>query len=433
MPQTMTLAEMQRELNDTHDKIGTFWDEADIKYPDAADLPNDLKDEVKALNRRREELENRINDSRQFSQMRDADRARSSASRQPTNPLIVPGPLPTGRNQGQTMQTLADSFLNSSEWRDYWASIAPNGQVSKQTRVQSPAFSFRQSILNLVTGTSDTSGGALVTPDRQPDMVPLGRRPLTLRQLLNVRRTGSDLVEYVRFNSRTNNAAPVAEATASSGSSGVKPESSFDLAIIQEPVKTIANWTPVTRRALADVPQMQGIIETELSDNLEETLETQVLTGDGVGENFTGLKNVSGTQDQAYDTSLLVTTRKARTLVKLNGKTSPNAYLLNSLDWQTIDLLTDNENRYYFGGPSVLGTPRLWGLPVVESDAQTQGAGWVGDWSFATLWDREQGSIYVTDSHLDFFIRNLIAILVEMRAAFGVRKPSAFVEIDLTP
>jgi hypothetical protein len=38
----------------------------------------------------------------------------------------------------------------------------------------------------------------------------------------------------------------------------------------------------------------------------------------------------------------------------------------------------------------------------------------------------------VSDSHSDFFIRNMVAILAEMRAAFAVLQPNAFVEIDLT-
>jgi hypothetical protein len=40
-------------------------------------------------------------------------------------------------------------------------------------------------------------------------------------------------------------------------------------------------------------------------------------------------------------------------------------------------------------------------------------------------------TITATDSHSDFFIRNIIAILAEMRAAFGIIRPSAFVEVDL--
>jgi hypothetical protein len=48
------------------------------------------------------------------------------------------------------------------------------------------------------------------------------------------------------------------------------------------------------------------------------------------------------------------------------------------------------------------------------------------------LWDRERSTIQVSDSHSDFFIRNMVAILAEMRAAFGLRRPSAFVLIDAT-
>jgi HK97 family phage major capsid protein len=73
----------------------------------------------------------------------------------------------------------------------------------------------------------------------------------------------------------------------------------------------------------------------------------------------------------------------------------------------------------------------LWGLPVVESEAIAAGTAYVADWKWAVLWDREQASVQVTDSHADFFIRNLVAILVELRAAFGILRPSAFVKITL--
>ena len=38
----------------------------------------------------------------------------------------------------------------------------------------------------------------------------------------------------------------------------------------------------------------------------------------------------------------------------------------------------------------------------------------------------------LSDSHEDYFVRNLVAVLAEMRAAFGVIRPKAFVSIDLT-
>ena len=92
-----------------------------------------------------------------------------------------------------------------------------------------------------------------------------------------------------------------------------------------------------------------------------------MLTGDGSGENFTGILNTSGIQTQSYDTDLLTTLRRARTKVRVTGRATPTAYVLHPNDWEDIDLLQDNEGRYFFGGRSVLGMPRLWGLPVVET------------------------------------------------------------------
>ena len=110
----------------------------------------------------------------------------------------------------------------------------------------------------------------------------------------------------------------------------------------------------------------------------------------------------------------------------------PTAYVIHPNDVEDLDLLTDNEERYYFGGPVGVGVPRLWGVPIVESEAMTEGTAMVAQWDLAVLWDREQTNLLVSDSHSDFFIRNLVAILAEMRAAFGVLRPAAFVEIALS-
>jgi hypothetical protein len=55
----------------------------------------------------------------------------------------------------------------------------------------------------------------------------------------------------------------------------------------------------------------------------------------------------------------------------------------------------------------------------------------VGDLRQMVIWDREQAAITATDSHNDFFIRNLVAILAELRAAFGIIRPSALVKVAL--
>ena len=119
---------------------------------------------------------------------------------------------------------------------------------------------------------------------------------------------------------------------------------------------------------------------------------------------------MSGVQAQAWDTNALTTLRKAKTLVRTVGRSMANAYLLNPADLETVDLLQDNEGRFYFGGPGGVGSASvLWGIPVIETEAVPAGTGYVGDFRKAILWDREQASITVTDTHADFFVRNLVA------------------------
>ena len=341
-------------------------------------------------------------------------------------------------------KSLGEQFTDSAEYKALLAQ-APNGKFGAKQRIQSEMVGFK----SLVTGGSDTSGGALVQNDWRGLQVGLDlfQRPLRLRDVVTQGTTTSDTVEYVRVTSVTNNAAPVAEATTAAAPTapesagalvnaaggGYKPESGLALAKVTATVKTIAHWMPATKRALSDAAQIRTLIDAFLLYGLEEELEDQMIQGDNTGENFEGIGTVSGVQAQAWDTNLLTTLRKARTKVRTVGRSIANAYLFNPADLETLDLLQDNEGRYYFGGPTASGSANpLWGVGVVETEAVPAGTGYVGDFRKAVLWDREQATVQVTDSHLDFFVRNLVAILAEMRAAFGVLQPSAFVEIDLT-
>ncbi|MEQ1709456.1 MAG: phage major capsid protein [Terricaulis sp.] len=344
--------------------------------------------------------------------------------------------------KARTGATLGGQFTDSPEFKGMLGQF-PGGRIGDKARVQSSPVGFK----TLLTGTSSTSAGALVNDDWR-GLLDMGvnMRPLTVVDMISKGTTTSDTVEYARVNVFTNNAAPVAEATTADGAdvngagdalelpagSGVKPESALTFQVVSDTVKTIAHWIPATKRALSDASQVRSLIDSFLQYGLQEELEDQIVNGAGTGENFTGILSVSGVQSQAWSTDILQTTRKARTKVKTVGRATPTAYMLNPADWETIDLLQDNEARYFFGGPSRMGQPTLWGLPVIESEAIAAGTGLVGDFRQAMLWDREQASITVSDSHADFFIRNLVAILAEMRAGFGVIRPKAFVSIDLT-
>ncbi|WP_370944013.1 phage major capsid protein [Amycolatopsis sp. cg5] len=345
--------------------------------------------------------------------------------------------------------SIGETFITSEQYKDLLRS-APNGQFAKDMRVQSRPVGYK----DLVTGLSPTSGGAFRTEDYRGVLVGPEQffRPLTLRQLVTGGTTTSDQIEYARITGWNNAAAPVAEATSSApvgsgepavtpAQAGVKPESGFSTVRVTTPVRTIAHWIPVTKRALSDAAQVRTLIDSFLETGLEEELEDQMIAGDGTGENFEGLSTVSGTQTQAAVADpagkpagfgKLLAVRRAKTKVRTVGRSVANGVVIHPNDLETLDEISDMQGRFYFGGPSgANGTSPLWGLPVIESEAAKAGTAWVGDFRKAILWDRQQASLTVTDSHADFFVRNLVAILAELRAAFGVIQPSAFCKVSL--
>ncbi len=344
--------------------------------------------------------------------------------------------------------TLGEKFTNSEQFTGWLKSIAPNGRIPETAKgLHSPAVAF--GMKDLVTGASVTSAGALVNTEWLGllDGLAQFQRPLTIVDLITRGSTMSDSVEYARVTGFTNNAGTVPEAvtdvaigenaggsigTVSSTEAGLKPKSGLTLEKKTASVKTIAHWLPATKRSLSDAAQIRTLIDEFLRYGLEEELEDQVMLGEGADEDFDGILATDGIQGQAFDGDLLTTTRKARTLVRTVGRARPTAFVFHPNDNERIDLLTNSNGDFYFGGPTSNPSAPLWGLPRVESEAMPEGTGMVADWRQAVLWDREEAGIQVSDSHADFFVRNLVAILAEMRAAFGVIRPKAFVTMDLT-
>ena len=345
-------------------------------------------------------------------------------------------------DQARKGKTLGQRFTEDQAWQAWMKQVAPGGIIPPGRKgLSSPSVMvkdfglFRQK--ELITGLADNSAGAFVNTDITGIYEPIGRYPVTMRDLINVRTTTSDTVEYVRQTKQVTEAAPTPESNVKyvigypGEIPGTKPQGEVHWEVVHETVKTIAVYVGATKRALADVGQLRGLIDQELRDDLVDELETQLLTGNGVGENFTGLANQPGTLLQAFNTDALVTARQALTTLLVIGRSIPNAFMFHPTDWEAIDLLRDLTGQFYRGSPFGSGPNTLWGVPVVQSFHIAQSAAWLANWRKAVLWDREQATISATDSHEDWFIRNMIAILAEMRAAFGLIRPQAFVQVLL--
>jgi len=416
---------------ETHAKAvtGAFAaEDAEIAKDPSYAMPAAKRAEIIEHNKKIEELELRAKELQGDEGMRArADRALKDLG-EPQRPPLPGGPRPEPERAER--KSIGQRFLESPAFKEWLREIAPSGQVSDSLKgINSPPVEFK----DLLTGFSLTSAGALVTPDFKP-LVSLPLPPVTILDLITRGTTGSDSVEYPRVTALTNAAAPVKEATTVvtlGDELSIKPQSSMAFVKVTTSVKTIAHWIPATKRALSDAGQLRTLIDGFLQSGLQQALAGQVINGVAAGEQFDGLLNVAGTTVQAFDIDILRTSRKAVTKARVIGLVEPNGFVMSPADWERFDLSADNEHRYYFGGPAILGTPRLWGLPVAQELKMPDGTILTGDLRQAVLWDREQASIQVSDSHADFFIRNLVAILAELRAAFGVLRPAAIVKATL--
>lgn len=273
-----------------------------------------------------------------------------------------------------------------------------------------------------------TSGGAFQNPTR-PAVVPMTNadRVPRVADLLDRQTTGDNTVEYVR-----DTTAAGGGAAAETAEAGAKPEAAYTFEVVTDSVRTIAHWVQITRQAADDNQQLMGYIRGRLTYGLEYRLDAQILNGNGTVPNLRGILNTSGINTYAPGTAeaRVISIRKAITLVQQDEYAATGA-VLNPADWELVELSQDS-NGMFRVNPNVANAlaPRIWGLNVVPTTAIASGTGLVGDFRMgATLWDRQQPTVLMSDSHASTFTSNVLTLLAELRAALSVWRPSAFAKI----
>lgn len=281
--------------------------------------------------------------------------------------------------------------------------------------------------------SAEASAGALIDEMRLPEIF---RDPADrmnhVRDLLNVGQTSSNAIEFpVDWAGFTNNAGPQSAELAAKN----KSDQTFDLKT--EAVQTIAHYIVASRQVLDDAPMLRSYIDGRLLYGLMLEEDDQILNGDGTGGTLNGIMTNSNIQDigntgdvDPNDTRL---DHIRRAIAKGRLAHYPmNGILLNPDDWASLELEKGSDDHYIWVTVPNGGETRLWRVPVVESTAMASGQFLVGNWNLAaTLWDRQQSSIRVSESHEDLFVKNGVVILAEERLALTVYRPQAFVKGEM--
>ncbi|MBO1903999.1 phage major capsid protein [Microvirga sp. 3-52] len=320
-----------------------------------------------------------------------------------------------GDGYDSTPKSLGAKFIEQDGLKDFAQRNARNDRFQFETKA------------TLTSSTSNAAGsvGAGIQAYRDPNIVPLVQRRPIIRDLLTVLQMSGNAVEVLKQTGRTNNAAPVAETA-------LKPESDMQFGLDTVPARVIAHWTKASRQVLDDVPQLMGIIDTELLDGLALKEEVQILNGDGTGQNLEGL--IPQATDFAApfpvtDPTMLDTLG----LAILQGALAEHpatGIVMHPSDWTRITLMKDADGNYIMGAPGTSIDQRVFGLPVVVTQAIAQDTFLLGDWrAAATLYDRWTARVEVGTVN-DDFIRNLVTVLAEERIALAAKDTTALVHGD---
>lgn len=277
------------------------------------------------------------------------------------------------------------------------------------------------------------SGGPLEREEEVPGIVGPGERQLTIRDLLPTAQTSEALVRFSRELSVTDN------AQTQEAQGDTKGESDFTFEAATEDVVTVAHFVRVSQQLLNDVTALESYISSRMRFLLNQEEEDQLLTGSGSGApvELNGIKPQATAFDTTLDDDVTALNRmdvlRAAILQVSLAHYPATGIILHPTDWFLIETSKDADNRYQFASPQNMATPRMWGLPVTATTAQTSDEFTVGAFQLgAQIWDRMNAAVELSTEDADNFVRNMVTIRAERREALTVYRPESFVDGDFS-
>ena len=265
----------------------------------------------------------------------------------------------------------------------------------------------------------------------EPDVVATPFKKRLIDAYGQKRTTPSTAIEFFRQTARANNAAPVADLAQ-------KPTSVLTVEPVVDRCRVVATLSEsLPLRIWTDEQAIISWLTTQLAGAVIDAVEQQTISGDGQGENFTGILLTEGINSVAFDTDPSTTLRHALTVLQSLGE-QPTGWVLNPEDAEALDLErwgtaggflhSGYENAAPAGtSDNILGA----GVQRIISPNVPVGVAIVADWTQLALYYRESMRIDVDGSGQLFEI-NAVRFRAESRCVSAVLRPQAFAVCDLT-
>ncbi len=192
-----------------------------------------------------------------------------------------------------------------------------------------------------------------------------------------------------------------------------------------------------SRSPFEDVAGLEALIDSEMRFGVQLAEETQVVAGDGTGQNLLGLIP----QAQAFSPPFAIQDENPLDRILLaiaqaqQARLPVDGVLVNDLNWAQMISLKDSQGRYLAGssgGPFGSIPNLLWQVRVVPTPSIAEGEAIVGSFGLgARLYDRMGGvEVLVSTEDSDNFRKNMVTIRAEERVALTISRPESFVYVS---
>jgi len=400
------LVEKRQEYDAKHRKLMAVFAEAgtDRDVSKIKSLEGDDSAKLAAIAKMNLELKGLETEIDGLVKMEDA--ARESDEREKA--LGTPaGQLPQPQAKGE-VKDLGHAFAESAAFKAFRA------DPSRNVGIEIP--------VDLKT-TITTAAGWAPQSLRTGLVVPFPRREFRILDIVPMGPTSQAAIVHMEETTRTNTAVEIAE------SAGAAVEATLAWTQRSQTVENVGVYIPVTDQQLEDVEQVASVINVELTSMLRERIDSQILNGTGVTPLIAGINTTAhaAVQSVVLAGDRLDAIYNILKRVRVTGRAIPNFIVMHPNDWETIRLMKTDDGLYKMGNPIDAGVERVWGTPVIQTDACTEGSVLTGAFdTWCKLWEKRGVLIEVTDSHGTDFIHFVKEVRASTRVAMTVTRPLAF-------
>lgn len=280
---------------------------------------------------------------------------------------------------------------------------------------------------------SVTTGHTIPLPYRESGIGKPADRPPFLYELIGIRPTNSNVIEWVERKTRTDNSEFTAEGTATNA------ESVIGYQIASQAVKKISAFIKVSKESMNDIDFIMSEIREELITLVLLKLDAQILDGTTGATTFDGIEAHAQAFAPGYKVEVGITPTDFDVLAAAANQVMQNNYnanvcLISVKKWGQMRIARDGDGQYTLpmfvtnDGKTIEGMRVLMNTGVDDDDFM------VFDSNKAALFVRQGLEVEIFDQNENDALADLKTVRASMRATLRIKNTdeNAFVKGTFT-